>query len=114
MTDNEVKQFKEFLDKLKELYKENRVKLRNIVDDEELKINVDFHKCMKIAQIMMTAGFTQQGMESLYALASDLQFDIEKFLDQFDIKFDSDPSVPPIVTEKDEIREDKQTNSASS
>jgi hypothetical protein len=90
-----------FLTQLRDRYQDSRKKLVS-VSENDLKNNEDFKTCFKIANVLMTANSTQPANETFKALVNDIDYNVDNFLNQFDVvnKSKDENKYEPTVIER--------------
>lgn len=102
-----------FTEKLKNRYVESRKLLEGLTEEQVLNDN-HYKNCFKIASVLFTtANASKVGFETYFALASDVDFDVDNFLDLFEVKIEKNDNgeFVPQMYPKDESTEnntDKQ------
>lgn len=108
ITEEELQQRKEktekysaFINELRNEYSRLRSSLKTDIPDDELLKDETFKKCFKITYIMTTALSSQDGLQSLFILADNYDFNMENLLSSFEV-VKNEENQYPIIVEKDD------------
>jgi hypothetical protein len=101
MDANSIKNINEFLQLLKNKFDELRKTLDNL-DDSQLLKSDDFKNCVKIANTILAYNNSKDARHAFYLIASDCDYNIDKFLDYFDVVLDKNNQIQIITKDETE------------
>lgn len=99
MEQKEIEKASSFIFSLQNRYQELRSKLEGI-KEEDLTNNEDFKNCFKIAGSLTISKKNRDSFDAFVMTASGVDFDVDKFLNLFDVQFVQDEdgnAVPTLV-----------------
>lgn len=107
MDKEDLNKINSFTEKLKNRFEESRKLLEGLTEEQVLHDN-HYKTCFKIASVLFTtANASRVGFETYYALVSDVNFDVDNFLDLFEVKIEKNENgeLVPQMYPKDEPTE---------
>lgn len=108
MDEKNLKDINSFTEKLKSRFIESRKLLEGLTEEQVLQNN-HYKNCFKIASVLFTTENTSKiGLETYFALANDVNFNVDNFLDLFEVKIEKNENgvLTPFLYPKDEPTKD--------